>query len=335
MENEDLTKQFETLFNKHISTYAMQNQYGVSSIPFHVHTGVDSPQIDPINLLGFPTISTTSATTAPTDAPINGTIRFYYDGTYYIQWVRINNTWEGFRLNSSVVSWISPHVLFDHYATVGNTTTNGTVDTLYSDTIIGSQLGNNGEKLEAEYGGSFVTSGTATREVQVFFAGSSIFDTGTLTVSLSSAWTCYVSIIRVNTTVVRYLISFTTEGAALAAYTAVGELTAPTTTLTSGINATTTTIPVTSGANFANGDYIQIDSEILLITAGGGTNSLTATRAQSGTTAATHANGATVTRVISLSPNILKITGQAAGVGAAASDVTAKLGTVMWFPAAS
>lgn len=263
MENQELSQQFKTLFDQHITSYAQNNQYGVSFIPYHTHMGVDSPQIDPANLLGFPTISVTTATTAPTDSPANGTIRFYYDGTNYIQWTRINNTWVGTRAGISIYpSWFPPHVLFDHYATIGNTHTDGTVDDLYSDTIAASQLANNGEKLEAEYGGSFVTSATATREVQVFFGGTSIFDTGALTISLSSAWTCYVSIIRVSATVIRYMVSFTTEGAALAAYTAVGELT---------------------GLTLSN-------------------------------------------------TNILKITGQAAGVGAAASDVTAKMGTVVWWP---
>jgi hypothetical protein len=65
-------------------------------------------------------------------------------------------------------------------------------------------------------------------------------------------------------------------------------------TLSAGINNATTSIPVVSGANIANGNYIQIDSEILLVTAGGGTNSLTATRAQLGSTAVAHNSGANV-----------------------------------------
>ncbi len=152
--------------------------------------------------------------------------------------------------------------LFDHYADAGNTTT---VETdLYSDTTAAGTLGANGDKIEAEYGGAFVSSGTATREVRLYFAGTAIFDTGALTLSLSSAWTMYVTLIRVSATVIRYMVSFTTEGAALSAYTAVGELTGLT---------------------------------------------------LSGT-------------------NILKITGQAAGVGAATNDITAKLGTVQKVPAA-
>jgi len=63
-------------------------------IPFHTHTGTDSPQVDPRNLLGFPTILVADATVAPTDNPPNGTFRFYYDSVVvYRLWARINNGW--------------------------------------------------------------------------------------------------------------------------------------------------------------------------------------------------------------------------------------------------
>lgn len=152
--------------------------------------------------------------------------------------------------------------IFDHYSDVGNTTTSET--DLYNDVIPASVLNTVGDKLCAEYGGVFVSSGTATREIRGYFAGTKIFDTGALTLSLSSAWTMYVSIIMDSSTSVRYMISFTTEGAALAAYTAVGKLT--------GLTLTGT--------------------------------------------------------------NILKITGQAAGIGAATNDIVAELGTVSWQSAA-
>lgn len=152
--------------------------------------------------------------------------------------------------------------LFDHYANAGNSTTTET--DLYSDTLPAGQLATNGEKIEAQYGGTFVSSATATREVKLKFAGTTIFDTGALTLSLSSAWTMYVTLIRVSSSVVRYMISMTTEGAALAAYTAVGELTGLT---------------------------------------------------LSGT-------------------NIVKITGQASGVGAATNDIVASMASVEWLAAA-
>lgn len=148
--------------------------------------------------------------------------------------------------------------LFTHFADQANSTT---VETdLYSDTISAGKLTANGDRLEAEYGGVFVSSATATRQIKLYFSGTSIFDTGALTLSLSAAWTAYITIIRVSASVVRYMISFATEGAALAAYTGVGELT---------------------GLTLAN-------------------------------------------------TAVFKITGQAAGVGAASNDIVARLGSVSY-----
>lgn len=153
-------------------------------------------------------------------------------------------------------------VLFDHFASQGNS---GTSETdLYSDTTAANQLGTNGDKLEAEYGGTFVSSGTATRQIKIYFGGTAIFDTGALTLSLSSAWTIYCTIIRVSSTTIRYMISLMTEGAALSAYTASGSL---------------------GGLTLSN-------------------------------------------------TNVLKITGQAAGVGAASNDIVAIMGYVEWKAAA-
>lgn len=151
---------------------------------------------------------------------------------------------------------IPSKVLFNHFTDAPNSTTAET--DLYSDSIAAGQLATNGDKLEGECGGVFVSSGTATREVRIYFGGTMIFDTGALTLSLSSAWTSYVTIIRVSASVVRYMVSFTTEGAALAAYTAVGEV---------------------AGLTLANAQ-------------------------------------------------VMKITGQAAGIGAASSDIVAKMGYV-------
>lgn len=161
----------------------------------------------------------------------------------------------------TVFSAAVPMTLFAHHANAGNVTT-GETD-LYSDTIPANRLAANDETLEAEYGGVFVSSGTATRDVRLYFGGTKFFDSGALTLSLSAAWTIYVSLIRVSATVIRYMVSMTTEGAALAAYTAVGEIT---------------------GLTLSN-------------------------------------------------TNILKITGQAAGVGAATNDIVAYMSKVVWQPA--
>ena len=58
-----------------------------------------------------------------------------------------------------------------------------------------------------------------------------------------------------------------------------------------------TTLTVTSGTGIANNDFILIDQEILKVT-NVATNDLTVTRAQNGTTATTHADGATVFLIV-------------------------------------
>ena len=150
----------------------------------------------------------------------------------------------------------------DFFTDAGNS---GTSETdLYSYTTPANTFATDGDKVEAFYGGVFVSSGTATRQIKAYFGGTAFFDTGALTLSLSSAWTMYVELIRVSATVVRYMVSLTTQEASSAAYTAVGELT--------GLTLTGT--------------------------------------------------------------NILKITGTAAGAGAASNDIVAKLGSVKFSSAA-
>lgn len=72
-----------------------------------------------------------------------------------------------------------------------------------------------------------------------------------------------------------------------------------TTTLNGGLDASTTSVAVTDGSVFpSEGDYrIIIDSEIMLVTARS-TNTLTVTRAAESTVAATHANAADVTLIL-------------------------------------
>jgi hypothetical protein len=108
-------------------------------------------------------------------------------------------------------------------ADVGNSTT---VETdLFSYSVAARELANNGDRIGAQYAGTFVSSATATRQLKLKFAGTTIFDSGALTLSLSAAWDIVATLVRVSATVVRYSVSMTTEGAALPAYTACGELT--------------------------------------------------------------------------------------------------------------
>lgn len=70
------------------------------------------------------------------------------------------------------------------------------------------------------------------------------------------------------------------------------------TTLSAGIDDSTTTIPVVAGTSIASQFRIRIDNEILIVTAGGTGTSWTATRGAESTSAVSHSNGATVTIVL-------------------------------------
>lgn len=65
-----------------------------------------------------------------------------------------------------------PILLFDHFADSGNVTT-GETD-LFSDTIAANQLGSNGSKLSSQYGGIYVSSGTASRVTGLTLSGTNI-----------------------------------------------------------------------------------------------------------------------------------------------------------------
>lgn len=148
--------------------------------------------------------------------------------------------------------------IFTYNTDVGNS---GTSETdLYTDSMPANLLSTNKDRIQARYAGEMVNSATATRQVKVYFGGSSIFDSGALALSAASDWDIDILIIRVSSSVVRYSVKLGLTGAPLSLYTSVGELT---------------------GLTLGNA-------------------------------------------------NILKITGTAAGVGAATNDIVAKLGTVEW-----
>lgn len=155
-----------------------------------------------------------------------------------------------------------PVALFDHYADAGNVSTDES--DLYSDSLAAGQLYADGQKLIAEYGGIFVSSATATRQLRAYFGGTAIFDSGALSISAGAdAWDMRIMVIRASATVARCIVAMNLSGAATTAFCA----------------------------------YTAV----------------TATLADA---------------------QILKVTGQAAGVGAATNDIVAKAGMVEWKAAA-
>lgn len=119
--------------------------------------------------------------------------------------------------------------LFNHFADVSTTSTNGSFDTLYSDTIAAGQLTTNGDKLVAQYGGTIVQSVTATRDLRVAFGGTTIFDSGALTTNIAgAAWSINVFIIRVDAATVRCKVVGSIDGVTTTTavnYASVGTLT--------------------------------------------------------------------------------------------------------------
>ena len=71
------------------------------------------------------------------------------------------------------------------------------------------------------------------------------------------------------------------------------------TTVSGNVTASATTVAVVSAGSFpATAEFrVQVDSEILLVTAGAGTTTWTVTRGADGTAAATHTTGAAVTLI--------------------------------------
>jgi hypothetical protein len=67
-------------------------------------------------------------------------------------------------------------------------------------------------------------------------------------------------------------------------------------TLTAGVSSSAPTLPLSAAIGVADGRTMRVvcEGEVLLVTAGMGTTSLTVTRGQEGTTAAAHPSGATV-----------------------------------------
>jgi hypothetical protein len=84
-------QQIRAIIQDELEKYATGNQFGVSRIPTHNHTGVDSPQIDGNNLdfaqLIFklpnsPTVPTQAITGA---ISVVGGILYIYNGTAWVK----------------------------------------------------------------------------------------------------------------------------------------------------------------------------------------------------------------------------------------------------------
>jgi hypothetical protein len=185
--------------------------------------------------------------------------------------VTLTRAWAArFGGRSGVLAGTSTHygtiggTLFDHFTDSGSTHTDGTEDTLYTDTIEASALATNGDKIEAEYCITLVSSATATREIKAYFGGTLILDSGSQTFASAGTTDLWILIIRVSATEVRVKAELVVSGISLQ----------PLVTYTD------------------------------------------------------------ITGLTLSSSQIIKVTGIAAGTGAASGDITARLGTIGWKSAA-
>lgn len=150
----------------------------------------------------------------------------------------------------------------DFIATVDNVGT-GETD-LFTYTTKASTLAADGEKLNFNIGGTF-NDLTATAQLQFYFGGVNVGNTGALTVSATGGWSANVFLTRTSSTTVRSLVTVTTPGASTAVYTTQTDLTGLTLSGTNIIKITGTA----AGASGGNGD---ISAKLAVITWHGAAN---------------------------------------------------------------
>ena len=73
-----------TIVNRVLNEYAIRNQYAVTPIPVHSHTGTDSPYVDYYNLDNRPIIGSIASTGSSTRLPLTWTVSKTATGTYLI-----------------------------------------------------------------------------------------------------------------------------------------------------------------------------------------------------------------------------------------------------------
>lgn len=186
---------------------------------------------------------TSSANTAPlkfNSGAVETTIRaglVEFNDAYYVSTTALNRV----ALSGAIAD----------FTTDGSNTGTGETD-LYTYTTKASTLSATGQKLLAQFSGVF-TDITATNQLQVYFAGTVIGNTGALTISAAGSWDVKVTIIRTGSTTARSIVAISTTGASTASYTSETDLTGITFTNTNIIKITGTA----GGAGGGSGDIVS------------------------------------------------------------------------------
>lgn len=119
--------------------------------------------------------------------------------------------------------------IFDHFAVGSSTSTDGTEDTLYTDTTAANTLAVNGDKIVVQgLCVQTVAHASATRRIRIYFAGTAIYDSTALATVAIETMVFSVTIIRDSSTSVRCAVSQVNDGVTAflkTQYTAIGSLT--------------------------------------------------------------------------------------------------------------
>lgn len=149
--------------------------------------------------------------------------------------------------------------IFNSFTDTATTSTDGTEDDLYSYTTVANTFGTNGDKVVQTEHVSFVASATASRRLRKYFAGTLIFDSGALTLSLGGEFTITTTIIRETSTVVRVSVAVTSTSASSLPYATYTRITGLTLTGTNILKTTGTA----SGAGAASSDIANKLSNVM------------------------------------------------------------------------
>lgn len=106
-----------------------------------------------------------------------------------------------------------PLNLFNHTATQYSVSTDGTLDTLWSDNLGADRLTANFQKILASYACSFLNHATATRRFVLYFGTDIIFDSGALVFTAGTRVRLDVWIMRESANVIRCSSTFITDNA--------------------------------------------------------------------------------------------------------------------------
>lgn len=145
------------------------------------------------------------------------------------------------------------------YGTSTDVSNSSTTETdLVSYTTKANTLASTDESLAFDIAGTF-NDITATAQLKFYFAGTSIGDTGALTISATGGWSARVIIIRSGASTAKAFVTVTTPGASTATYTTVTALTGLTFSNTNIIKLTGTA----GGAGGGTGDITMSAAQLL------------------------------------------------------------------------